>query len=284
MLEARVQYPKPLNPSAQRERTSREPFSPAWVPMKAESDNPTSPAGADGRRSLFQERNDHPGPSPRLLSLQKRTILRGLVFILVLVLVGFLIEATGLKRILDAQWVDGQIREKGVTGWAMFVGVSGLLIAVGLPRQVPSFFGGYAFGAAGGALLALIACGFGCAIIFGYARFLCRGFLANRLGKRARDLDSLLCRNPFFMTVVIRFMPVGSNLLTSSVAGMSSVPFSPFFFGSMVGYTPQVLIFSLLGSGIRVDPTLRISVAVLLFVISMCAGFALYRKYCDQKG
>jgi len=257
--------------------------------MKTESANPTSPTGAGNRRGLFQARNGDAGLLPRSpqanagLSIQKRAIIRGLLFIFALVLFGFLIEATGLKQILDAEWVDGRIRGKGITGWAIFVGVSGLLIAVGLPRQVPSFFGGYAFGAAGGSLLALIGCGFGCGIIFGYVRLWCRGFLADRLGDRARKLDSLLCRNPFFMTVIIRFMPVGSNLITSTVAGISSVPFPAFFFGSLVGYTPQVLIFALLGSGIRVNPTLRISVAVLLLVISICVGLALYRKYCDQK-
>ena len=257
--------------------------------MKAGSNDPASPTGIRPRKTVFRNRDCDAEPLSRTplvdtsLSIQKRAIIRGVLLILALVLVGILIETTGLKRILDAEWVDGQIRGRGIAGWAMFVGASALLIAMGLPRQVPSFFGGYAFGVVGGTFLALIGCGFGCAIIFGYARLFCRGFLANRLGKKAGELDTLLCRNPFFMTVVIRFLPLGSNLLTSTVAGMSSVSFSPFFFGSIIGYTPQVLIFALLGSGIRVDPNLRITVAVLLFIVSICGGFAVYRRYCDRK-
>ena len=53
----------------------------------------------------------------------------------------------------------------------------------------------------------------------------------------------------------------------------------PFFAGSAIGYIPQTVIFALLGSGIHLDPVLRITTAVVLFVISGMIGVYLFRRY-----
>jgi uncharacterized membrane protein YdjX (TVP38/TMEM64 family) len=57
----------------------------------------------------------------------------------------------------------------------------------------------------------------------------------------------------------------------------------PFFTGSALGYIPQTLIFALIGSGINLDPTLRISVGVALFILSGVLGVYLYRRYRHGK-
>lgn len=85
------------------------------------------------------------------------------------------------------------------------------------------------------------------------------------------------------MTLLIRFLPVGSNLLTNLVAGVSAVRWLPFMAGSALGYIPQTLIFVLLGSGIHIDPVFRISLSVALFVVSGGLGVYLYRRYRHGK-
>jgi uncharacterized membrane protein YdjX (TVP38/TMEM64 family) len=72
---------------------------------------------------------------------------------------------------------------------------------------------------------------------------------------------------------------VGSNLVTTLVAGVSSARALPFIIGSALGYIPQTVVFALAGSGVNLDPTRRIGLAVLLFVISGVIGVMLYRKY-----
>ncbi len=117
---------------------------------------------------------------------------------------------------------------------------------------------GYAFGLGGGILLSTLASVLGCVLCFFYARLLGRELVMHRFAGRVRRIDDFLEDNPVTMTVLIRFLPVGSNLLTNLVAGVSSVPPLAFFAGTMVGYLPQTIVFVLLGSGIQVDPLWRI--------------------------
>ena len=81
------------------------------------------------------------------------------------------------------------------------------------------------------------------------------------------------------MTLLIRLLPIGNNLATNLAAGVTSVRALPFILGSLIGYIPQTLVFALVGSGVNVDPALRIGLAVLLFLVSGVIGVWLYRKY-----
>ena len=81
------------------------------------------------------------------------------------------------------------------------------------------------------------------------------------------------------MTLIIRFLPVGSNLVTNLVAGVSAIPTGWFLLGSLAGYTPQTLIFALLGNGVRVDPLWRTLLSASLLAASTLLGLALYRNY-----
>ncbi|MDE0539706.1 MAG: SNARE associated Golgi protein, partial [Rhodospirillales bacterium] len=80
------------------------------------------------------------------------------------------------------------------------------------------------------------------------------------------------------MTLLIRLLPAGSNFLTNLAAGVSSARFPLFLAGSAIGYIPQMVVFALLGSGINLDPGLRISASVVLFFVSAGLGIYLFRR------
>ena len=214
----------------------------------------------------------------RLPSIDPRQLLRGLVFIATLVLIGWIMERVGVSRLLDTGWVDGQVRGQGVAGLGLFLVVGAATVALGVPRQAISFLAGYAAGLTQGIVVALLATMLGSALVFFYARLIGRDFVRRRLGDRARRVDEFLGRNPFTTVVLIRFLPIGNNLLTNLIAGISAVPATPFLLGSAVGFVPQTIVFVLLGSGIRVDPPLRIGLSIALFVASALLGAILYRR------
>jgi uncharacterized membrane protein YdjX (TVP38/TMEM64 family) len=203
---------------------------------------------------------------------------RGLIWIVSLVAVGYVIKTTGLGSSIDKAWIDSDILGQGFSGELLFLGVSLLFTAIGLPRQVICFLGGYAFGLIEGTILALLATVLGCVIAFFYARMLGRDFVVSRFPGRVKNIDDFLRDNPLSMTLLIRLLPLGSNLVTNLAAGVSSVRPVPFFQGSAIGYLPQTLVFALVGSGISVDPELRIAISVILFIISGILGVSLYRK------
>lgn len=212
-----------------------------------------------------------------------RLILRGLIVIASLAALGYLFETTQLADLLDERWIDRQVRGQGITGDLIFLGIGALVTAIGLPRQIVAFLGGYAYGIVAGTLLATLASALGCALAFYYARLVGRGLVAQRFSDRIRKLDDFVHDNPFSMTLLIRLLPAGSNLVTNLVAGVSSVRALPFFTGSALGFVPQSAVFALVGSGVQLDPAIRIGSAVVLFVVSGILGVHLYRRYRHGK-
>ncbi|MBF0561920.1 MAG: TVP38/TMEM64 family protein [Alphaproteobacteria bacterium] len=204
---------------------------------------------------------------------------RGLILIVTLAAVGFLVEASGLRHALDQSWIDERVRDHGLAGTVLFIASGTLLTGVGLPRQVLCFLGGYAFGFVEGTALSLVSTLFGCVGTFYGARWLGRDFVAARFPGKIRRIDDFLHDNPLSMTLLLRLLPLGSNALTNLVAGVSAVGAIGFLTGSALGYLPQTAVFALLGSGIQIDPVLRISISVALFFASAGLGMWLYRRF-----
>jgi len=215
--------------------------------------------------------------------LNIHVLIKGFLTIASLVLIGYLIDATQLGDILSVEWVDAEVRNKGLAGELLFISVGTVATALGLPRQLIAFLGGYAFGFLAGVALAVLATVFGCIAAFYYARLLGRGIVTRHFPDRIRRIDGFISENTMGMTLLIRLLPVGSNLATNLAAGVSSVRGMPFFSGSAIGYIPQNAVFALIGSGIQLDPLLRIGLGVALFICSGLLGIYLYRKYRHGK-
>jgi uncharacterized membrane protein YdjX (TVP38/TMEM64 family) len=210
--------------------------------------------------------------------MRLQLLVKGLLLMASLAAIGWGLEASGLRHSLDAHWVDQEIRCQGRIGWLIYLSAGMVAIALGLPRQAVCFLGGYAFGLGEGLLLAQSASILGCLLCFLYARLLGRDLVRLRFAAHLRKLDDFLQGHPLTMTMLIRFLPVGSNLVTNLVAGVSSVGMVPFLAGSLIGYLPQTVIFVLLGSGIHVQPVWRTLVSVVLFLLSALMGVFLYRR------
>lgn len=202
-----------------------------------------------------------------------RLIFRGLLVMVVLVLIAWL-----LKDVLDADWIDAQVRDRGFAGVLLFVLVCCLLGSVGLSRQVIAFLGGYAFGFSQGLLLSMLAVVGACIMTFHVSRGLLRAWLLKRIPARVQRVDRFLHENTFTMALLVRLLPLGSNWMINVAAGVSSVKKLPFFLGSALGYLPQMLIFTLLGSGTRVDRFAQVAIAMALFILAAVLGVVLYRK------
>ena len=218
-----------------------------------------------------------PAATPRRKPLTG-PVLKGLLMLVSLAALGLAARALDLGHAMDEQWVDTVVRGNGALGWLLLTGAGSLIIALGLPRQLVAFLAGYAYGFLGGTAICTLAVAVGCALCFWYARFFGRGFVARRFGRRVCQVDEFLRRNPFHTTLVIRLLPVGSNLATNLVAGVSSVGAWPFLSATTLGSIPQTMVFALLGSGIQVGTGWRVALSVALFAVSTLLGVHLYRR------
>ena len=215
--------------------------------------------------------------------MRLRTYLPGLLVLAALIAVGVIVETDALSGLLSHDWIDREVRGRGMTGELLFVAVGALATALAVPRNVVSFLGGYAFGLAQGTLLALLAEGIGCVLTFCCARTFARRLVSERLGERVRRIEDFLAANPFSMTLLVRLMPVGNNFATNMAAGVSRVRALPFLLGSLLGYLPKTFVFALAGSGIDTGAHLRVAVAVVVFLVSGALGVWLYRRYRHGK-
>lgn len=211
-------------------------------------------------------------PNPRIF-------LQGFLLIAILVVIATLFEISPLSSLLDKAWVDSDVRGKGASGELIFLAMAGLAVAIGVPRQIISFLAGYAFNVALGVVFGVVATVLGCLLSFFFARWFGRALLPARLTGRCGGAGAFIHDNTLSMTVLLRLLPVGNNLMLNLAAGVSAVRAWPFVTGSALGYIPQTLVFALVGSGINVDPVLRIGLGLALLLVSGMLGIYLFRKF-----
>ncbi len=159
-----------------------------------------------------------------------------------------------------------------------FVALAAVACAIGVPRQMTAYAAGLGFGLFGGCVLALSAQLLGCTIDFAWSRWIGRAWVARRIHGRIARLEAVLTRQPFTATLMLRLLPLGSNLALNLLAGMSAIAAGPFLAASAIGFLPQTIVFALLGTGVRVGHGAQLALAVALFAVSTTLGLVLLRR------
>lgn len=192
-----------------------------------------------------------------------------------------LVAVAMMAPLLDhgaAQAVLARDLQGGWQGELVFIASATLLIALGLPRQIPAFAAGYAFGPVYGTMLALGAQIIACGLDFIWARAVAREFCRRKFGTRLNWVDQRLARHPFTATLMLRLMPIGNNLLLNLAAGLTSVRMLPFILASALGFIPQTLVFALLGKGSVASHASLLLLGAATFLASALLGLFLLRK------
>ena len=170
------------------------------------------------------------------------------------------------------------ISQGGVRGPAMFLLLATFLTAIGLPRQIPAFVAGFAFGPWYGAAIALVSQVLACSLDFIWARAIGQDFVRRRFGKMLTKVDNALAAQPFLATLTLRLMPVGSNILLNLAAGLSSVRILPFLAASAIGFIPQTVIFSMFGQGSAPAHGQMLLLGGAMFAASAMLGLVLLKR------
>ncbi|WP_203298943.1 TVP38/TMEM64 family protein [Marinobacter sediminum] len=189
------------------------------------------------------------------------------------------IQQGWLDFISDKNLVANYIHSHGVPGLIGVALAGALFTGVGAPRQLLAFVLGFALGGIHGTLLSTLAAAVGASGCFFTARWLLRTSLAQRFGQRMRQFEDLFHQQTLLKVLMIRLLPVGSNLATNLVAGCSNIRFTPFLVGSMLGYLPQMLVFALAGAGIGNADHYQLMLSITLFVIASVIGAFLYHSH-----
>ncbi len=193
-----------------------------------------------------------------------------------LLLAGLLATGFAWRLLPQGSAVLGRLAQAG--GGGVFIIVSGLAAAIGVPRQAVAFAAGFGFGAWRGLAVAMAAQMLGCAVDFFWARALAGPDLRRRIitGRGQRVTKRLLAA-PFRATLMLRLLPIGNNLALTVAAGTAGLAAMPFLAASLLGYLPQTVIFVLLGGGVALGLWLRLGLGLGLFAAAAGLGLALWR-------
>jgi len=158
-----------------------------------------------------------------------------------------------------------------------------LATSVGLPRQVAAFSGGYLFGVVLGAVLATLAAIAGCLLTITISQYLLRRLVMDKYNKQALKISVFFAQQTFAKALIIRLLPVGSNFITNLVVGVVKVPRRAYILGTGIGFIPQMFIFSLAGTGVRLESSYHIVLSASLCLVAFLLGAWLYRQSVKSK-
>lgn len=196
-----------------------------------------------------------------------------------LALVGYLAIQNGwLDFMADRARVASYLHSHGVEGLLAITLAGAIFTGIGAPRQLLAFVLGFALGGINGTLVSTLAAAIGATGCFFTARWLLRASLTRRFGRRMRQFDDLFQEQTLLKVLMVRLLPVGSNLATNLVAGCSGIRFLPFLAGSTLGYLPQMLVFALAGAGIGSADEYQLILSVALFILASMIGALLYHN------
>ncbi|MBW7472037.1 TVP38/TMEM64 family protein [Marinobacter sp. F4218] len=205
--------------------------------------------------------------------------LRWLVFG-VLAVAGFVAVQQGwLGFLSDKNLVASYIHSHGVAGLMEIILAGAVFTGVGAPRQLLAFVLGYALDGLNGTLLSTLSTALGATGCFFTSRWLLRTSLTERFGQRMRQFDDLFRQQTLLKVLMVRLLPVGSNLVTNLVAGCSEIRFAHFLAGSTLGYLPQMLVFALAGAGVGQADHYELLLSITLFIIASAIGAFLYHSH-----
>ncbi len=204
-----------------------------------------------------------------------------LFFLFALLIIAF--SVFDITTITTQAWMDNYVRNQGLYGMVLYVGLVTALTAVGIPRQLCSLLGGYVFGMWLGTLLATLGTALACLLCFSYARFLGQTWLHKKYGHKLKHFNDFLCQSPFLLTTIVRIVPLGSNFLTNFLAGISRIPALSFLAGSTLGFTVQNFIFATMGSGLQINKNHEFLLSAALYVVSLSLGYWIYWRYKNHR-
>lgn len=179
-----------------------------------------------------------------------------------------------LNRLFERHWA---------IAWPIFVITSVVYTTIGGPRQLLAFACGYLMGGLAGALLSTLLTGFGALLAIYCVRHISTEWLYKRHGERVAFIGRLLAEDTWLWICTLRLMPVGSNLATNIAVALARLSTPAVFWGSLLGYLPQMLLFSFAGAGLALQDEQQIWISLLMLLLSTALVFHLYHHGFKQR-
>ena len=123
-----------------------------------------------------------------------------------------------------------------------------LLLGFGLPIILPA---GFIFGVWAGTLLAVISLTLGATFLYLFSNYFIKDLIKEKFSKNFYNLNNKFKKNEFIFFLIYRFIGGIPFQLQNILPVLFNVKLKNYFFGTLIGITPQVFVWASLGSGIE---------------------------------
>lgn len=214
---------------------------------------------------------DNPDLMPVELPRFRKLLRKGSVLIGVALVIALVLQYTPLERLLqDLQDGKSLIADWGWYAPFAFMGLTAFFVMIGVPRLVFCFVGGLGFGFVQGLLWSQIGTLLGAWLTYLFARYLARSWVLQKLQSYPR-LHKWFGSPSILSVFLVRQIPVGGVLLNLAL-GVSTVRSGQFLLGSMLGFLPEAVLVTLVGSGLGKDSPEMMLLQIGLFTLCLLTG------------
>lgn len=188
-----------------------------------------------------------------------KNLFKIILFLIFLGIVIYILEFSPLSKYFFTEQGRIVLQEKfqyytqkiGILGVFIFIGFYALSIMLFVPASVFTSIGGVVFGNWLGFLINYVSALIGGILSFFIARYLLRDFAAKILQHRHfKKFDDKIEEHGFSIILYMRLMFVPFTYL-SFAAGISKISFKSFFWGTVFGVGPGILVITFLAAAIK---------------------------------
>jgi uncharacterized membrane protein YdjX (TVP38/TMEM64 family) len=162
-----------------------------------------------------------------------------------------------------------QVSRLGLLAPVAGVAVGAALLVALVPRTPISLACGLLFGAATGAICALVLALIAAAVTFAAGRWLGRDFVVRRAGRHWHRLEGWIAREGALAVAAVRALPLGPYGLSGYAYGASNVRVRPYAVGTAVAAVPSAVSYALLGAAVARPGSMN-----LFSVLPLAVGLA----------
>ena len=185
--------------------------------------------------------------------------------------------------VTEASLMQSLFQQHWAIAWPAFAAGAVVYTALGGPRQVLAFACGYLMGGWWGGVVSSVLTGLGALLTMSVVRHAGLAWLRQRHARRIDLIRQVLGQDTWLWILIIRLMPVGSNLLTNMAAALAGLSRRAVLLGSLPGYLPQSLLFSYAGRGFALQDSSKIWMSLGLLVGSSALAWYLYHHGFKQR-
>jgi uncharacterized membrane protein YdjX (TVP38/TMEM64 family) len=151
---------------------------------------------------------------------------------------------------LDRQLVEAWLAQVGFWAPLLYVILYAIATFILLPSTPLNLSGGAVFGIWWGTLWTTVGAVLAAVVCFWFSRTIGRQWVQARFAGRWQQLDQELAAGGIFYMVAIRLLPLLPYGLVNFGAGLTGVKFRDYVLGTMLGTTPGLLPFVMMGAGL----------------------------------